>query len=82
VKPFRRDCSEIRRKSVRTKKAKLARIMRGVPQTLPVDLLTLTICCHYAESLLKNPRINKYLMKHHPEELRDLEVLLAEFERG
>jgi len=63
----------------RNRKAKLARIMRSVPQTLAVDLLTLTVCCRYAESLLKNPRVKKYLMKHYPEELSDLEMLLAEF---
>jgi hypothetical protein len=69
---------EMRRKWERTRKAKLARIMRGVPQTLNVDLLTLTVCFRYAESLLKNPRVKKYLLKHHPEELSDLETLLAE----
>ncbi len=67
-----------RRKWERTRKAKLARIMRAVPPTLPVDLLTLTVCWRYAESLLKNPQVKKYLMKHHPEELSDLETLLAE----
>jgi len=64
------------------RKAKLARIMRSVPQTLAVDLLTLTVCCRYAESLLKNPHVKKYLMQHYPEELSDLEMLLAEFHRS
>lgn len=63
----------------RTRRAKQARILREVPQTLAADLLTLTVCRRYAESLLKNPRVKGYLMKQHPEELRDLEMLLAEF---
>ncbi len=78
MKSFERDGGERQRKWWRTRKAKLARILRGVPQTLAVDLLTLTVCCRYAESLLKNPRVKKYLMKHYPEELSDLETLLAE----
>ncbi len=78
MKPFERDGGERMRNWWRTRKAKLARILRGVPQTHAVDLLTLTVCCRYAESLLKNARVKKFLMKHHPEELRDLEMLLAE----
>jgi len=81
VKPFKRD-AEIWRKAWRTRNSNLARIIRGVPQTLTFDLLTLAVCCRYAESLLKNPRVKKYVMKHYPEEVRDLETLLAEFERG
>jgi hypothetical protein len=81
VKPFKRD-AEIWRKAWRTRNANLARIIRGVPQTLTFDLLTLAVCCRYVESLLKNPRVKKYVMKHYPEEVRDLETLLAEFERG
>ena len=86
VKPIERDNGKKRRKWdgefrwkwVRTRKAKLARIMRRVPQTLAVALLTLTVCWRYTESLLKNPQVKKYLMKHHPEDLSDLERLLAE----
>ena len=79
MKSFEQDGGESQR---RNRKAELARILRGVPQTLAVDLLTLTVCCRYAESLLKNPRVKKYLMKHHPEELSDLEMLLVEFHRS
>jgi hypothetical protein len=78
VKSFERDNSQRRRKWLRTRKTKLARIMRRVPQTLAVDLLTLTACWRYAESLLKNPHVKKYLMKYHPVELSGLETLLAE----
>jgi hypothetical protein len=78
VKPIERDDNERRRKWRRNRKAKLARIMRGVPQTLAIDLLTLTVCSRYAESLLKNPHVKKYLMKYHPLELSDLERLLPE----
>lgn len=78
MKPVERDGAERMRNWWRNRKAKLASIMRGVPQTHAVDLLTLTVCCRYAESLLKNPRVKKYLMQHYPEELSDLEMLLAE----
>ena len=81
MKPFKRD-AEIWRKAWRTRNANLARIIREVPQTLTADLLTLTVCCRYAESLLKNPRIRKYVTQHYPKEVRGLEMLLAEFERG
>jgi hypothetical protein len=72
---------ERNRKAQQTRKARLAKILESVPVTLCVDLLNLTICCRYAESLLKNPRVKKYLMKHHLAELSDLEMVLAEFGR-
>jgi hypothetical protein len=82
VKSFNRDNEKRRRNWWGTRKAKVARALREVPQTFTADLLTLTVCCRYAESLLKNPRVKKYVMKHYPEEVRDLETLLAGFERG
>lgn len=70
--------AEFRRKFRRTRRANLARVMREVPHTHAVDLLTLTACFRYAESLLKNQRVKKYLLKHHPDDLSNLETLLAE----
>jgi hypothetical protein len=46
-----------------------------------MDQLNVTICCRYVESLLQNPRISRYLAKHHPEDVRELKTLLDEFER-
>lgn len=50
------------------------------PRTLCVDQLNLTVCCRYAESLLKNSRINRYLAKYHPNAWRELRMLVDEFE--
>jgi hypothetical protein len=65
-------------KSQRTRKARPAQIMDGVPQTLCIDFLNLMTCCRYAESLLESVRVKKYLMKYHPCELNQIEGLLAE----
>jgi hypothetical protein len=73
-----RTWEERNRKAQQTRKSRLARILESVPLTLCVDLLKLTVCWRYTESLVANPRVKKYLMKHHPEELRDLETVLAE----
>ena len=75
-----RDGAVSQRSWKRMRREKLAHILRTVPKTFSIDLLTLTVCCRYAESLLRNPRVKRYLAKHHPGELRDLEALLAEFE--
>jgi hypothetical protein len=77
-----RDGVESERKWKRMRRENLAHILRTVPKTFSVDLLSLTVCCRYAESLLKNPRVKRYLLKHHPEELSDLETLLTDCERG
>jgi hypothetical protein len=46
-----------------------------------MDQLNVTICCRYVESLLQNPRISRYLAKHHSEDVRELKALLDEFEQ-
>lgn len=56
--------------------------LQGSSPRICFDEITLTICCRYAESLLKNLRVNKYLSRQHPDELRGLQELLAEFERA
>lgn len=65
----------------RTRLANLVRLSGEPPKNLCLDQLNLTVCCRYAETLLKNARIKRYLLKRHPKQLRKLEMLLAEFER-
>jgi hypothetical protein len=67
------------RKWHRTRLANLLRLSGKPPKNLCIDQLNLTICCRYAETLLKNVRITQYLMKHHRRALRNLEKLLAEW---
>lgn len=81
-KTIQQDGGEWLGKWHRTRLANLLRLSGEPPKNLCLDELNLTVCCRYAESLLKNPRVKKYLMKHHPKELSDLETLLVEFERG
>jgi hypothetical protein len=50
-------------------------------KTLCIDQLGVTICCRYIESLLKAPLINRYLAKHHQDDLCKLRNLLDEFEQ-
>jgi hypothetical protein len=82
VRAIRTDGHESRRKWVLNRRNNLVHLLADVPVSLPTDMLDLTVCCRYAESLLKNPRVKKYLIKHHPEKLHDLEALLGKFERG
>lgn len=42
------------------------------------EVLNLTAVCGYVHRLLRNPRIQRYLAKHHEESLRVLEQLLSE----
>jgi hypothetical protein len=57
-------------------------LLSGEPsKTLCIDELNLTICCRYAETLLKNSRIRRYLLNNHSEELQRLETLLDNFRR-
>jgi hypothetical protein len=64
----------------RTRRANLLRLSGAPPKNLCIDQLNLTVCCRYAESLLQNARVNRYLAKHHPTELSALQGLLGEFE--
>jgi hypothetical protein len=75
------DGGECWRKWYRTRKANLLRLSGDPPTSLCVDQLNLTVCCRYAESLLKNSRIKRYLAKYHSGELRTLQNLSNEFER-
>ena len=64
----------------RTRRANLLRLSGELPKNLCTDQLNLTICCRYAESLVGNARVLRYLVKHHPSELSALQSLLSEFE--
>ena len=64
-----------------TRHARLLRLSGDTPKTLCMDQLNVTICCRYVESLLENPRIRRYLAKHHLEDLCELKDLLDEFEQ-
>jgi len=81
MKSFEQDGGECQRKWHRTRRANLLRLSGEPPQTLCIDQLNLTVCCRYAESLVANSRINRYLAKHHPSELRRLQNLLGKFEK-
>lgn len=76
-----RDGAVSQRAWKRTRHAKVAHILRTVPKAFSADLLTLTICRGYAESLLKNLRVERYLTRYHLPELRDLEILLEDLQR-
>ncbi len=65
----------------RTRRANLLRLSGEPPKNLCIDQLNLTVCGRYAESLLKNARITRYLAKYHPGELRGLQTLVREFDR-
>jgi hypothetical protein len=65
----------------RTRKAHLLRLSGPPPKNLCADQLNLALGCRYAERLLENPRVFRYLSKNHSEELRKLQNLLGEFEK-
>jgi len=65
----------------RTRRANLLCLSGEPPPHLCADELTLTICCRYAQWLLRNQRVLRFLSKNHPAELRRLQNLLAGFEK-
>jgi hypothetical protein len=81
MKSIDKDGGRTNRKWHRTRLAHLLRLSGKPPQNLCIDELNLTVCCRYAESLMRNTRINRFLGKYHPEELRRLKYLLDEFEQ-
>jgi hypothetical protein len=68
------------RKGKQTRRAKMQTYLNQVPKTLSLDLLNVTVCCRYTESLLTNPRIKRYLAKYHPEQLTEIQNLITEIE--
>ena len=61
--------------------ARLLALSGELPRSLCVDQLNLTVCCRYADSLMKNSRIHRYLAKYHAECLHELQTLLDNFEK-
>lgn len=80
MKSIKDDGGECQRKWHSTRRKNLLRLSGDPPANLCIDQLNLTVCCRYAESLMKNPRISRYLAKHHPTELQALQAVLTEFD--
>jgi len=47
-------------------------------ETYGKEILSLTVYCRYLERLLGNEHIEKYLTKHHPEVIRELQQVVAD----
>ena len=62
----------------RATQAQMENCLKSVPKTLCLDLIDLTVCYRYMESLLANPRIRRYLKKHHAQQLTEMENLVVE----
>lgn len=82
MKSFAEDGGVCQREWHRTRRRNLLKLTGELPQNLCLDEITLTICCRYAESLLKNPRVRKYLLKQHTAEMHRLEQLSSQFEQA
>jgi hypothetical protein len=80
MKPVSQDGGECWRKWYTTRRANLLNLSGPPPMSLCADQMKLTISCRYAELLLKNPGILRYLRKNHSSELRTLQNLLEEFD--
>ncbi len=81
MRSVKQDGGECLRKWHQAHRANLLRMCGKYSATLCLDEINLTVCCRYAESLLKHPRISRYLDKHHAREVRKLQQLLDDFER-
>jgi hypothetical protein len=82
MKSFAQDGGAAQKQWHRTRRKHMLELTGTLPENLCLDEITLTICCRYGESLLKNPRVKKYLARQHPNDLRNLEQLLANFEKA
>ena len=63
-----------------TRNRNLLEISGELPKTLCKDELDLTATCRYAQSLLANDRVLRYLIKYHPVALGKLSHVLKQFE--
>ena len=63
----------------KTRKAHLLAMSGKPPDNLCMDQVKLTVDCRFAELLLNNPRVTRYIGKYHPSELQTLQSLSAEF---
>ena len=66
------------RKRNQTWKVKLAKIQQAPPRNVAANMLNLTICVRYWETLLRSPRVNRYLNKYHQDNLRKIQTVLRE----
>ena len=82
MKSSREDGGACWRKWYLTRIANLLRLSGPPPANLCLDQLNLTVICRFAEELLGNARIVRYMSRIHPEELQTLKVLLLEFEQS
>jgi hypothetical protein len=60
----------------RTLRTRIQAYLDEVPDSYCLDLINVTVCCRYFESLLANPRVKRYLARYHPEQLIEMEKLL------
>lgn len=56
----------------------LLRDLKSVEESYGTDVLTFTVACGYIDRLLKNPRIERYLERHHLDILQALQKLLSD----
>jgi hypothetical protein len=56
----------------------LLRDLKSVEESYGTDVLTLTVACAYLDRLLKNPKIERYLARHHVDIFPALQKLLSE----
>jgi len=52
--------------------------LKSVEESYGTDVLTLTVACGYLDRLLKNPKIERYLARHHVEFFKTLQKLLTD----
>jgi hypothetical protein len=81
MKTIKEDGGECLERWHSTRQANLLRLSGEPLKTLCMDQVNVATCCRYVESLLENPRINRYLAKHHSANLNRLQELLEEFEQ-
>jgi hypothetical protein len=56
----------------------LLRDLKSVEESYGTDVLTFTVTCGYIDRLLKNPKIERYLERHHLDILQTLQKLLSD----
>ena len=56
----------------------LLRDLKTVEESYGTDVLTLTVTCGYLDRLLKNPKIERYLVRNHADILQTLQTILSD----
>ena len=80
MKSVKQDGGELWRKWHLTRQEHLTRISGHFPRDLCAQELEMTVFCRYAELLLHNQRINRFLSRNHATELLSLRNWLDRFE--